>query len=46
MAESWPCRPRGGNARALISALPYIAVYRVKEESIEVLRIYHAAEGQ
>jgi len=27
-----------------LASLPYILVYRVKEESIEVLRIYHAAQ--
>jgi plasmid stabilization system protein ParE len=26
--------------------LPYIAVYRVKEQDIEVLRIYHAAQDR
>lgn len=26
--------------------LPYIAVYRVKEQSIEVLRIYHGAQDR
>ena len=26
--------------------LPYVAVYRVKEQSIEVLRIYHRAQNR
>jgi plasmid stabilization system protein ParE len=30
----------------LFHPLPYIAVYRVKEQSIEVLRIYHAAQDR
>jgi plasmid stabilization system protein ParE len=33
-----------GNARACVSPLPYIAVYRVREQSIEVWRIYHTAQ--
>jgi hypothetical protein len=28
----------------VFASLPFIAVYRVKEESIEVLRIYHCAQ--
>jgi hypothetical protein len=28
----------------VFASLPFIAVYRVKEESIEVLRIYHGAQ--
>ena len=28
------------------SPLPYIAVYRLKEQSIEVLRIYHGAQDR
>jgi plasmid stabilization system protein ParE len=30
----------------LFHPLPYIAVYRVKEQDIEVLRIYHAAQDR
>lgn len=30
----------------LFPPLPYIAVYRVKERTIEVLRIYHAAQNR
>ena len=30
----------------LISGLPYIAVYRVKDEAIEVLHIFHGAQNR
>jgi plasmid stabilization system protein ParE len=30
----------------LFAALPYVAVYRVSEQTIEVLRIYHAAQDR
>jgi len=33
-----------GTRELLFSPLPYIAVYRVKEDAIEVLRIYHSAQ--
>jgi plasmid stabilization system protein ParE len=33
-----------GTRELLFPPLPYIAVYRVKEQSIEVLRVYHAAQ--
>jgi toxin ParE1/3/4 len=33
-----------GTRELLFPPLPYIAVYRVKEESVEVLRIYHGAQ--
>jgi toxin ParE1/3/4 len=33
-----------GTRELLFPSLPYIAVYRVKEERIEVLRIYHSAQ--
>jgi plasmid stabilization system protein ParE len=26
--------------------LPYVAVYRVKEQTVEVVRIYHAAQDR
>jgi toxin ParE1/3/4 len=35
-----------GTRELLFHPLPYIAVYRVKEQSIEVLRIYHAAQDR
>ena len=46
--KAWPHCGRAGRAEGtrelLFAPLPYIAVYRVKEQSIEVLRIYHAAQ--
>ncbi len=48
--KQWPNRGRVGREEGtrelLFPPLPYIAVYRVKEQSIEVLRIYHAAQEQ
>jgi addiction module RelE/StbE family toxin len=35
-----------GTRELLFPPLPYIAVYRVREHSIEVLRIYHAAQNR
>lgn len=38
---------REENTRELvISGLPYIAVYRVKDEAIEVLHIFHGAQNR
>lgn len=46
--RGWPHRDRigreEGTRELLFPPLPYIAVYRVEEQSIEVLRIYHAAQ--
>lgn len=46
--KEWPYRGRAGREEGtrelLFLPLPYIAVYRVKEQSIEVLRIYHGAQ--
>jgi toxin ParE1/3/4 len=46
--KDWPHRgPMGReeDTRELsFPPLPYVAVYRVKDESIEVLRIYHGAQ--
>jgi plasmid stabilization system protein ParE len=48
--KEWPHRGRVGReegTRELVfPPLPYIAVYRVKEQSIEVLRIYHGAQDR
>lgn len=48
--KEWPYRGRAGREEEtrelLFSPLPYIAVYRLKEDSIEVLRIYHGAQGR
>jgi len=46
--KEWPHRGRPGREEGtrelLFLPLPYVAVYRVKEESIEILRIYHGAQ--
>ncbi len=46
--KEWPHRGRAGREKGtrelLFPPLPYIAVYRVKGQSIEVLRIYHGAQ--
>jgi toxin ParE1/3/4 len=34
-----------GTRDLVISALPWIAVYRVREEAVEVVRIYHGAQN-
>lgn len=48
--KDWPHRGRPGREEGtrelLFPPLPYVAVYRVKEESIEVLRIYHGAQDR
>jgi len=48
--KQWPNRGRvgreDGTRELLFPPLPYVAVYRVTEQSIEVLRIYHAAREQ
>ena len=46
--RDFPRRGRGGRiprTRELIfPGLPYIVVYQIKEQSVEVLRIYHGAQ--
>lgn len=46
--KEWPHRGRtgheAGTRELLFPPLPYVAVYRVNDQSIEVLRIYHAAQ--
>jgi toxin ParE1/3/4 len=48
--KDWPHRGRvgreGGTRELLLEPLPDVAVYRVKEQSVEVLRIYHAAQDR
>ena len=48
--KQWPNRGRvgreDGTRELLVPPLPYVAVYRIKERSVEVLRIYHAAREQ
>ena len=36
---------RAGTRELVFAPLPYIAVYRVKEEVVEILRIYHSAQN-
>jgi len=47
--QMFPNRGRNGRiagTRELIFApLPYIAVYRVKDDRVEILRIYHSAQN-
>jgi len=35
-----------GTREIVFPPLPYVAVYRVKEQAIEVLRIYHGAQDR
>jgi toxin ParE1/3/4 len=46
--KEFPLRGRTGRVEGtrelLFPPLPYIAVYRVKDDAVEVLRIYHAAQ--
>ena len=48
--KQWPNRGRvgreDGTRELLFPPLPYVEVYRIAEQSIEVLRIYHAAREQ
>jgi plasmid stabilization system protein ParE len=47
--KEWPHLGRVGREEGtrelLFPPLPYVAVYRVKERSVEVLRIYHGAQN-
>jgi toxin ParE1/3/4 len=46
--KEWPNRGRLGREEGTrelsFPPLPYIAVYRVKEQHIEIVRIYHGAQ--
>ena len=48
--KDWPHRGRVGREEGtreiLFPPLPYVAVYRVKEQNIEVVRIYHVAQDR
>ena len=48
--KDWPHRGRAGREEGtreiLFPPLPYVAVYRVKEQNIEVVRIYHVAQDR
>ena len=35
-----------GTREILFPPMPYVAVYRVREQSIEVLRVYHTAQNR
>ena len=47
--EEFPRRGREGRIKGtrelVLAGLPYIVVYRIKNEAIEVLRIYHGAQN-
>jgi len=48
LLKQWPLLGRigreEGTREVLFPPLPYVAVYRVHEETIEILRIYHGAQ--
>jgi toxin ParE1/3/4 len=48
--KQWPQRGRigreDGTRELLFPPTPYVAVYRVREQTIEVMRIYHAAQDR
>ena len=48
--KEWPNQGRPGREEGTrelpFSPLPYIAIYRVKEQTVEILRIYHGARNR
>ena len=48
--KQWPRRGRPGREEGtreiLFQPLPYVAVYRVREATVEVVRIYHGAQDR
>ena len=48
--KQWPGRGRPGREEGtreiFFAPMPYVAVYRVREQNIEVMRIYHAAQDR
>ena len=48
--KQWPGRGRpgreAGTREILFPPTPYVAVYRLREKTIEVVRIYHAAQDR
>ena len=48
--KHWPGRGRPGREEGtrevLFPPTPYVAVYRVREQTIEVMRIYHGAQDR
>jgi toxin ParE1/3/4 len=48
--KDWPGRGRPeseeGTREIVFPPLPYVAVYRVKQQTVEVLRVYHGAQDR
>jgi toxin ParE1/3/4 len=48
--KKWPQSGRmgreAGTRELLFSPLPYVCVYRITEQSIEILRIYHTSQDR
>lgn len=48
--NQWPGRGRpgreGGTREILFPPTPYVAVHRVTEQTIEIMRIYHTAQDR
>ncbi len=48
--KQWPQQGRKGREQGtrelVFSPLPYVAVYRIRDQSIEILRIYHTAQDR
>jgi toxin ParE1/3/4 len=48
--KDWPNRGRigreDGTRELLFPPTPYVAVFRVREQTVEVMRIYHAAQDR
>jgi len=48
--KDWPGMGRlgreEGTRELLFPPLPYVVVYRVKDQNIEVVRVYHGARGR
>jgi addiction module RelE/StbE family toxin len=44
----WPYRCRTGREEGTreLTLLPYVAVYRIEEHSIDILRVYHGAQDR
>ncbi len=44
LSSPWPRRPDPRTRELIFSGLPYIVVYEIKEQNVEILRIYHGAQ--
>ena len=48
--KEWPERGRRGREEGtreiLFPPMPYIAVYRLKVQTVEILRVYHGAQNR